>query len=161
MSELRATGKPFPIAQGGSSPRLSRTGTLVYSDAPVDVFQLSWCDRSGTVLSTVGSPQFYTDPALSPDGRRLAVNVNDGGRDMWIYDLDRPAMTRFTFEAKRPRTPFWSPSGEDIIYSNLNGEHFDLYAKRSNGSGEPRVLVSTPGAGIRGGLVTRSQISRV
>jgi Tol biopolymer transport system component len=142
LEGLRATGKPFPVAQQASSPRLSLTGTLVYSDAPVDLYQLAWCDRSGKVLSTLGAPQLYTDPALSPDDRRLAVSVNDGGRDLWIYEFDRPTMTRFTFEAALARAAAWSPSGEDLVYSRL-ADSFDLYSKRSIGGGEPLQLVST------------------
>src|SRR5262249_29144387 len=34
LATLRATGKPFPIAQHGGSPMVSRTGTLVYGDVP-------------------------------------------------------------------------------------------------------------------------------
>ena len=146
LGGLQATGQPFPIAQQGSSPSLSLSGTLVYSDVPLDVFQLTWCDRSGKVLSTVGSQQRYADPALSPDDRRLAVNVTETGRDVWLYELDRGTMTRFTFDSALPRTPSWSPSGEEIVYANFMGASFDLYSKRSNGSGESRLLVNTPGA---------------
>ena len=146
LDGLQATGKPFPIAQQGSSPSLSLSGTLVYSDVPVDVFQLTWCDRSGKVLSTVGSQQRYTDPALSPDDRRLAVNVAESGRDTWIFELDRGTMTRFTFDSALTRMPSWSPSGDEIVYANFMGASFDLYSKRSNGSGESRLLVGGPGA---------------
>lgn len=143
LEGLRATGKPFLVAQRGTTPKLSRTGTLVYSDPPVDIFQLAWCDRSGTVISTVGAPHRYNDPALSPDDRRLAVSVTDATRDVWIHELSRPTMSRLTFEAALARAAAWSPSGEDLTYSRLADENWNLYSTRANSSGEPRLIAGT------------------
>src|SRR5207249_6849575 len=47
LTTLQPSGKAFPIAQRGSSPVVSRTGTLVYSDTPSNRLQLAWVDRSG------------------------------------------------------------------------------------------------------------------
>ena len=144
LATLKPDGKAFTIAQHGSSPTLSRTGTLVYSDAPSDVQQLAWCDRAGKALSSIGPSRLYNFPALSPDGRRLAVHVREGGSDIWTCELDRPVMSRLTFDATFTRFATWSPSGEEITYSNYRNGTFDILSKPSNGTGEARVLVSTP-----------------
>jgi hypothetical protein len=48
----------------------------------------------------VGEPAFYSNPALSPDERLLAVDVRDPGkqRDIWVFDLVRGGRTRLTFD---------------------------------------------------------------
>ena len=143
LRSLTGAGKAFPVASG-SSPKMALAGTLVYSDVPSDLLQLVWYDRSGKALSTVGSPQLYKYPALSPDGRRVAVLVRGGGPDLWICDADLATMTRFTFDSATSRFPTWSPSGAEIMYSAFLGNSYDLYSKPSNGSGEARVLVNTP-----------------
>jgi Tol biopolymer transport system component len=82
LATLQATGKAFPIAQHGSSPQVSSTGTLVYTDVPSDRLQLMWVDRSGNNLSNIGEAQRQNGPTLSPDGHKLAVdlkNVRWGG----------------------------------------------------------------------------------
>src|SRR5215471_9066740 len=99
LEKLEATGKPFLIVQHGSSPMVSRTGTLVYSDVPTDKQQLAWIDRSGGNLTPIGEPQRQNGPVLSPDGRRLAVAVAEGGPDLFIYDLDRGVKSQFTFNS--------------------------------------------------------------
>ena len=47
------------------------------------------------------SPATYADVLrLSPDGKRLAMTVTEGGnQDVWVYDPQRDAMTRLTFGA--------------------------------------------------------------
>jgi Tol biopolymer transport system component len=77
LETLQVTGKPFPIAQQGSSPQVSSTGTLVYSDVPSDRLQLVWTDRTGKNLSTIGEPQRQNNPVLSPDDRKLAVEIRN------------------------------------------------------------------------------------
>ncbi|MCW5977214.1 MAG: hypothetical protein KIT09_04015 [Bryobacteraceae bacterium] len=89
LDTLEPRGKAFRIAERGSSPQVSATGTLVYSDVPSDRQQLAWVDRSGKILSLIGEPQRQRSPLLSPDGRSLAVEVRDGDSDLWVYDLDR------------------------------------------------------------------------
>jgi hypothetical protein len=43
----------------------------------------------------VPKPGGYGRPSLSPDGRRLAMEVTDGsGQDIWVYDLEQFACPR-------------------------------------------------------------------
>jgi Tol biopolymer transport system component len=49
---------------------------------------LVWFDRTGRRLGTLGEPGDYSNPALSPDGKRLAVARRDpktATRDIWLY----------------------------------------------------------------------------
>jgi len=144
LATLQPAGKAFPIAQLGSSPQVSRTGTLVYSDAPSSRQQLTWCDRSGKTLSTIGEPLRQESPALSPDGHKLAVAVRENGPDIWVYDLDRGIKTRFTFDSAGETPATWTPSGAEITYTSARGGNPDIFSKPAGGNGEPALLVGTP-----------------
>src|SRR5215471_20224322 len=127
LATLQATGKQFPIAQHGSSPQVSGTGTLVYTDVPSDRLQLVWSDRSGKNLSTIGEPQRQNSPVLSPDGRKLAVEIAEGDPDIWIYDLDRGIKSRFTFDSSPELLGAWKASGDEFLYSSNPSGNFDLF----------------------------------
>jgi Tol biopolymer transport system component/predicted Ser/Thr protein kinase len=144
LETLEATGKPFPIAQHGSSPVVSLTGTLVYSDVPSDRQQLTTVDRSGATLATMGEPQRQNDPTFSPDGRKLAVVVTDTDPDIWIYDLDRGIRSRLTSDPAAEILGAWTPSGDQITYASNRNRNFDIFSKPSSGAGEATLLVGTP-----------------
>jgi eukaryotic-like serine/threonine-protein kinase len=62
-------------------------------------------DRTGKRLSVVGEAAAYSNPALSPDERRLAVGIRDPKtktRDIWIIDLFRGTKTRLTADHLDP-----------------------------------------------------------
>jgi Tol biopolymer transport system component len=81
-------------------------------------------------------------PALSPDGRRIAVSSAEGGTlDIWVHDLTRSTKTRLTFDAGSERTPAWSPSGDEIVYWLAVTDHSSLLRRAADGTGEAVVLV--------------------
>jgi eukaryotic-like serine/threonine-protein kinase len=126
---------------------VSRTGTLVYSDVPSTRLQLLWCDRSGKTLSTIGDPQPQQSPALSPDGRRLAIASRESGAaDIWLYELDREikTKTRIGAVALVPGQSVWTPAGDEITYVSNAAGNADVVSKPSTGNGEAILLAGTP-----------------
>jgi Tol biopolymer transport system component len=106
---------------------------------------LTWIDGSGRQLGTVGEPAGYTYLRLSPDGKRAALTLPDPGRgtrDVWILDLARDLLTRFTFDPANELGPIWSPDGERIIFSSNRSGRADLYEKPSSGAGSETVLLA-------------------
>ena len=106
--------------------------------------QLSWFDRAGKVLGTVGERADYADVEISPDGTHAAVSELDPGtgRDVWIFDLARGIPTRFTSDPADEYASVWSPDGSKIIFTSRRDGHFDLFQKASSGAGaEEKVLV--------------------
>jgi len=132
----------------------SEMGLLLYRQGMGVRRQLTWFDRTGKVLATVGEPDedLDGDPELSPDGRRVAIQRSvQGNPDIWVIDLVRGGSTRFTFDAAIERRPTWSLDGTQIVFSSnrQNGAtvaDFDLYAKPSNGSGTEQLLLDSPRA---------------
>jgi eukaryotic-like serine/threonine-protein kinase len=142
LQTLAPSAPPFRIVERGSSPTVSETGALVYSDAPSNLFQLAWVDRSGATLSTLGEPQRQLTPVLSPDGRKLAVRVSAPEPDLWVYDLDRGVRTRITFDSIPELLGTWNPTGDQVTYVRV-GAQTELFATAANGTGEPvRLAVS-------------------
>jgi Tol biopolymer transport system component len=144
LATLEATGKPFRIAQHGSSPQVSQSGTLVYSDVPSDLRQLAWVDRSGQRISKIGEPHAQVNPTLSPDGRKLAIALREGDIDIWIYDLDRGIKTRLTADAANEGLGAWTPAGDALTYFSNERGNADIFSKSPAGTGAAIALVATP-----------------
>ena len=105
--------------------------------------QLTWVDRKGEPLGTLGEPGPYGQFVLSPDERRVAVQIQSGqGVDLWTIDVVRGVASRLTNEPGSELDPVWSPDSQELVYgSNQAGEHL-LFRKGLRG--EPAVPV--PGA---------------
>jgi Tol biopolymer transport system component len=119
---------------------------LAFRQGPVNnPERLMWLDRSGNVIGTLGEVADYTNPALSPDGRHLAVCIREPGRkrNIWIFDLARGTKTCLKFQEADETNPIWSPDGSEIAYSSDRRGHRDLYAMSASGSGPERVLLES------------------
>jgi len=100
--------------------------------------QLTWFDRNGKALGTVGAYGSYNNVRLSPDGRRVATDETDSDGwniDIWIHDLARGATTRLTFDPSLDTTPIWSPNGKQLLFVSNRNLGFRVYLKNSDGSG--------------------------
>ena len=151
------TGEPVAVAEGvgrtgGGAPTnyssfsASATGVLAFGSAPRISNQLLWIDRGGAVRGSVGAPGDYADPALSPDGRRLAVCRDDpqtAKPDIWIVDLVRGSFSRFTFFPRSEVYPVWSPDGARIAFGSDRTIPQQLYVKPTATGDEEKVLDTT------------------
>ena len=142
IRELRASGKPFRIAPAGSSPQVSASGTLVYSDVPSVRLQLTMHERGDGASRPLGPPQPQGWLALSPDGRQLAVLVRMENPDIWIFDTSQGTRTQFTSDPARETPGSWSPDGRELLYSSDRLGKFVVYAKSLEPGAEPKALVS-------------------
>lgn len=121
---------------------------LTFPRVSPTVSQLTWFDRQGKLISTVGeSGSSIGNPRLSPDGTRLAGIKGAGGADsgnIWVMDLSRGgASTRLTFGSPIDNFPVWAPDGNRIIFCSNRDGPFNLYEKSVNGlKGEELLLKS-------------------
>jgi Tol biopolymer transport system component len=110
---------------------------------------LQWLDRSGKRLDVVGEAADFSNPALSPDDRRLAIGIRDPltkTRDIWIFDLSRGTKTRLTFDPADDLDSIWSPDGTRIAFSSDRLGQRDIYQTPSDGSGSAELLLGGKGA---------------
>ncbi|MFN7983003.1 MAG: protein kinase [Vicinamibacterales bacterium] len=109
--------------------------------------QLTWLDRTGQLLNTVGTADDanLSYPSVSPDGRRVvAARTEQGNTDLWLFDASRS--TRLTFDAGIDRDPIWSPDGTRIVFDSNRKGAADLYVKNVTSS-EPEALIEESAQG--------------
>jgi Tol biopolymer transport system component len=154
-TKLRFTDDAVPVAEKIPyfSPSrwapftVSKTGVLAYQAwgaAP----RLRWVDRKGQTVGTVGPPGLYQSLRLSPDGRKAAIEKKDpatGTSDLWIDELSREVMTRFTSEPVLESCPVWSPDGSEIAFISHGMAPAVIRRKRLADSGGGEVLVPAKG----------------
>ena len=143
------TGEPVTLAEDVDVDTRNRigvsvatTGLVAYRTGAGSQRQLTWMDRSGTVRGTIGEPDVISNPRVSPDGRRVAVQRTfQGNEDIWLVDGAR--MTRFTFDPASDTRPVWSPDGTRIAFSSARTGAGDLYQKLTGGAGTEERLVTS------------------
>jgi serine/threonine-protein kinase len=144
---LQVTGSPVPVVEGVAQSlngttqySISDTGSLVYVSGGSQGAQrrVVWVSRNGAEQPLPAPPQAYEYVRLSPDGRRATVEIDN---QIWLYDLARDTLTRFTFEGNTNRNAVWTPDGKRIaFYSNKDGATVSLYWQLADGSGGPERL---------------------
>jgi len=154
LERLEWNGDPELITDsiGGRSSRrggfsVSSEGTIAYRKQ-ASISQLTWLNRDGKLSDRTGDPDSNSlvAPEISPDGKRLVVDRTvQGNRDVWLIDLVRGGMTRFTSNAAADGYPVWFPDGNHIAFETNRKGDFDIYVKALNGTGEEEPLVEGPG----------------
>ena len=120
----------------------SSNGMLVYASGTASGNQiLTWYDRSGKVLDTVGEPSGFFDLDLSPDEKKLAVtDQNTATATVWVYDLVGKLKTRLTFSGGSHINPVWSPDGRELAFTSNQQAAISI-----KGDSTPeRTLLSSP-----------------
>jgi eukaryotic-like serine/threonine-protein kinase len=151
---LTLSGTPFPLAddiQTLGSPyygffAASPGGVLAYqTSVTTGALQLTWIDRAGKTLATIGTPANYGDLALSPDGKRAAVSLIGDQNDIWLIDLERDGLaTRLTFDDASDITPIWSPDGSRLAFGSLpvGDSSTNIIQKAATGAGSAESLLT-------------------
>ena len=150
---LVLSGQPTPIearvgrsSRGNGALSASRMGTIAYASATLRTGRLTWFDRRGTALGTVGpdGEQDYADFRLSGDDTRLAASLVDPKLslpDVWLFDLVRGSASRLTFGPAINAAAVWSPQGDRIAFRSNRKGVIELYLMSAieGGSDEPLV----------------------
>ncbi len=138
---------PFTVNTGNAAFSVSDRGVLAYRTGDITTNrELVWVDRSGKRLGTATKPGSYdgVGPALSPDGRTIAFGVRGGSTsDIWLQDVNRDVMTRFTFRPGANRNPVWSPDGTRLLFAiqPVSAYSAGLYVKPASGGGTEQLLL--------------------
>jgi Tol biopolymer transport system component len=69
--------------------------------------------------------------------------------DLWLQDMGRSVLTRFTFRAGMNTSPNWSPDSNDVVFALVRPGGFstDIYKKAAGNAGAEELLLH---AGING-----------
>jgi WD40 repeat protein len=146
---LKLTGEAAPIAPqvqyDTSTPffSVSNSGELVYAAGSAAARQLTWFDRTGKRIGSLGEPAQMSRLFFSPDRESLTVGISDPASrniDIWIYDVARGLPTRFTFDPAIEQDAVWSPDGGTVVFDSNRKGTLDLYRKKSNAAGSEELL---------------------
>ena len=119
-------------------------GSVVYlPGSAAEDGSLVQVDRDGNVESLQLPAEAYGTFRLSPDGRQLAAEIQDGSHDIWIFDLLSLSRRRLTFDGDNG-FPLWSPDGRWVAYVSNRSRQWNLYRRRADGSGTPERLTRSP-----------------
>lgn len=155
LERLAVSGSPVPVVEGVmtmSAARLAAdfsvapNGTLIYVPAGAATGArrtLTWVDRQGREEMLPAPTRAYVYPRLSPDGTRVAVAIADQENDIWIWDIPRQRLTRFTFNPAFDLFPVWTPDGRRLIWG-VGSVGADVYWQAADGTGTIERLTETP-----------------
>jgi eukaryotic-like serine/threonine-protein kinase len=134
----------FPGSSGLAHYAVSDDGMLAYvprAASDVAPRSLVAVDRLGNIRPLLDERRSYWRPRLSPDGTRVAVEVQ-GERDLhiWIVDLASKSASPLTFDGTINWAPVWAPDGQSVIYVSDREGAFAAYEKAADGSGEPTLV---------------------
>ncbi|MBZ5578069.1 MAG: serine/threonine-protein kinase [Acidobacteriia bacterium] len=149
---LQIRGPAVPVLEqvtyssttGGAKMDASLSGSLLYesSEAGAGLVTLQWLEEGGRTRPLLAKPGNYGRPSLSPDGRRLVLEVLDGNnQDLWVQDLERDTLTRLTFDGQGNLGPIWTPDGRSVVFQQPQG----IAWTRADGSGKVQSLLRTKG----------------
>ena len=131
---------------GGPGFSVSASGTLAYATLKLSEARLAWFDTEGREVAKVPiEPAPYIDMELSPDDRRVALvrKVAGAKTDIWIGDLERGVVARFSQEQVSGEDPHWSPDGTRIAYQLSNQGPQWFVVRAVDGSSEARVFLQS------------------
>jgi Tol biopolymer transport system component len=123
----------------------SNTGVLAYSTGELESTRLTWVDRSGRSLSSIGDRGPYLFPRLSPTGRQMAFDRWDGqrdARDVWVMDTRDGKSSRLTFDPYHAMNPTWSPD-ERTIYYGSDRPDGGIFQKSASGNASEELVTRT------------------
>jgi Tol biopolymer transport system component len=125
----------------------SLNGTVIYNTGVgAALSELTWEDRSGKKVGHIGEPAIIANPTLSPDGKRVAIDVSDlkaANVDIWLENVDGSGNTRFTFAPSEETSAVWSRDGSTVSYRSITSGATQIWVKPVAGLEKEKVLVTS------------------
>ena len=153
QKRLVLTGEPVSVGDGVSvrtgngsvDLTLSAAGALWYTAGKVGsggTSEAVWVARNG--VATRVSPELsglMDDPALSPNGKRLALTKRNLTSQIWIKELDQDPITKLTADERNNTRPAWGADGSAVVYVSEKGGARDVYRRIADGSRPATLLL--------------------
>jgi eukaryotic-like serine/threonine-protein kinase len=148
LAGMKVRGAAVPVLEGVAYSStfgyadldFSRTGVLVYRKNSGAGVVAQWRENGGK-SEAITKPGNYLWPRVSPDGKRLALSVAEGGETgLWIYDVGPERHTRSPLVTGQYAS-LWTPDGKYLVLGSTRG---GLSWLPGSGTGTPQALTSSP-----------------
>jgi eukaryotic-like serine/threonine-protein kinase len=154
LKKLDVQGGPVPVIEGvmraassataAAQLSFSENGTLVYvpgSSQASSERTLAIVDRSGKAEPLPLAPAAYDHPRISPDGKRIVVETDDGkGQILWVYEISGgTTLRRLTFGGNNSN-PIWSQDGRYVLFTSDREGDNGLFRQPADGTGSAERL---------------------
>lgn len=133
---LRVIGQPSMVLQGVLMSRntgaanfdVSANGDLLYIPGKAEGGErnLYWVDRTGAAQKLPLPSRSYLHPRISPNGGKLAIEIEGSNHDVFVYDFASGVLANITTDGVS-HWPVWSPDGAWIGYRSGPMGHFQLF----------------------------------
>jgi len=135
----------------GAQFSVANEGMVIYQSGAAEHHQLTWFDREGNAVETVGPRNDYMTFQLSPDERYLAIYRDDDPATpwpkVWIMDLRRDGTMARLNDTESPGAefcPVWSADGCELLFSCGTETRMRLFRRGPHG-GQPTCVLDTAG----------------
>jgi serine/threonine-protein kinase len=149
---LEVQGQSFMALEGLQMSRntgvanfdVSASGDLIYVSGVCDggARTLVWVDRNGKPETAPLAAKSYLHPRLSPDDRRLAIEVEGPSHNLFVYDFDRGVLADITTDGVS-HWPVWSPDGTQLSYRSGPMGRFTIWHVPADRSRAPQQVQAT------------------
>jgi Tol biopolymer transport system component len=123
------------------------------SKADSDEGELYLLDKAGQITRLTNNSRHENNPALSPDGKKVAFNAGDASDmttwEIYVLDLDTKQETRLTDNDVIDAHPDWSPDGSKIVFGSFRTAEgkaagaADIYVMDANGANLEQLTNTT------------------
>jgi TolB protein len=130
-----------------SSPGWADRGTLVYASYKLgNPYIFSHELSTGARKAVARYPGDNYSPAVSPDGRRVAMILNkNGSPDLYVSDIDGTGLKQLTQTREAESSPCWSPDNQTICFVSRDGGAAAMFAISANGGRRrPLAIAGAP-----------------
>jgi eukaryotic-like serine/threonine-protein kinase len=149
---VQVTGNAVPLVQGvlmeardgAAQFSISQNGTLAYIPTNVSSTdrRLVWVNRNGSAEPLKAPPRAYEHPRLSPDGKRVVLNIAGDSPNVFMYDIATNRLQQFTTEANNAM-PIWTRDGKRIVFRSTKTGSWNAFQKNADGPGNAEQLTNS------------------
>jgi len=147
--EAVALGDGVGVRIGGGAVdlALSASGTLWYAAGGVGAAgtdEAVWVTREGQATPIPGVTGLLSDPALSMDGKRLAIGIRELASQIMIKELEQGPVSKLTTGSSNNWRAAWMADGRSVGYVSqaiAPRSNRDVYQRPADGSRPATLLL--------------------
>ena len=150
LDDLKIKADPVPIIKDvcmyahweRAQYSISDSGTVAYLEGRDESLGVpAWIDSEGNIEMSSMPEQFYGVSDISPNGKKIAIQIAAEKDDIWVYDTETWEGNKLTTEGSNG-WPLWSLDGESVVFvsRSLEEESWGLYSKKINEIGSPQMI---------------------